>query len=472
MNQLSKRLAARARAGLRRGLLACWILLVATPAVRAGNLWVAGTNLYGTYAAPVGDGGAVAVSASRDHVLALRADGTLLGWGYEGDKHTQPPAGLSNVVAVAAGMLHNLALKSDGTVVAWGFDGAGMTRVPAGLGGVVAVAAGDFHSLALTRGGRVVGWGYGGGGRTSPPSWLSGVVAIAAGRDHSLALKGDGTVVGWGQNDTGQASPPPGLGNVTAIAAGSSHNLALKSDGRVVAWGSNGQGESAVPAGLSGVVGVAAGNDFSLALRSDGTVVGWGGNEAGQLNLPAGGVVAIAAGGWQSVAVTSDASVTFGGEPRSVSIPAGSSALFAFEVSGGAPSGYQWYFNGQPMPGGTSSNLVLTFPGLGRAGTYQVSATFGGATVWSTPAVLQLAGGLSIASMSRQGDGSVDLLAGGFGGEPLVESDLTGWSLQSSSDLFVWADLGAPGSLSVGQWLLRAPPDPSPTRFFRLRQAP
>jgi hypothetical protein len=59
------------------------------------------------------------------------------------------PAGLSNVTAIAAGGLHSLALKSDGTVVGWGDDSYGQVTPPAGLSNVTAIAAGFGHSLAL-----------------------------------------------------------------------------------------------------------------------------------------------------------------------------------------------------------------------------------------------------------------------------------------------------------------------------------
>src|SRR5437764_6295605 len=50
---------------------------------------------------------------------------------------------------VAAGQIHNLALKQDGTVLAWGWNGFGQSSVPAGLSGVVAMAGAYGHSLAL-----------------------------------------------------------------------------------------------------------------------------------------------------------------------------------------------------------------------------------------------------------------------------------------------------------------------------------
>ena len=48
---------------------------------------------------------------------------------------------VDNVVAIAAGDYHSLALKSDGTVVGWGYNVNNQTTVPAGLSNVVAIAA-------------------------------------------------------------------------------------------------------------------------------------------------------------------------------------------------------------------------------------------------------------------------------------------------------------------------------------------
>ena len=56
------------------------------------------------------------------------------------------------MVAIAAGLNHSLALKADGTVVAWGFNPDGQSTIPAGLTGVISIAAGGNFSLALTDG--------------------------------------------------------------------------------------------------------------------------------------------------------------------------------------------------------------------------------------------------------------------------------------------------------------------------------
>ncbi|MGH7967843.1 MAG: RCC1 domain-containing protein, partial [Limisphaerales bacterium] len=78
----------------------------------------------------------VAISAGESHNLALRADGTVWAWGWNGfgqlgngttnDAHTPVQvSGLSNVVAISGRAYHCLALKSDGTVWAWGWNSFG-----------------------------------------------------------------------------------------------------------------------------------------------------------------------------------------------------------------------------------------------------------------------------------------------------------------------------------------------------------
>jgi hypothetical protein len=67
----------------------------------------------------------------------------------------------------------------------------------------------------------------------------------------------------------------------------------------------NQNGQTNVPAGLSNVVAIAAGGYHSLALKNDGTVVSWGMNTYGQTNVPSGltNAIAIAAGEYDSLAL-------------------------------------------------------------------------------------------------------------------------------------------------------------------------
>jgi len=104
--------------------------------LRADGTVVAwGSNRYGQTNVPPGLTNIVAIAAGRYHSLALQRDGTVVGWGLlylhwprcPDEASCSPlfvpataPAGLSNVVAIAGGGAHCLALKSDGTVVGWG----------------------------------------------------------------------------------------------------------------------------------------------------------------------------------------------------------------------------------------------------------------------------------------------------------------------------------------------------------------
>lgn len=86
---------------------------------------------------------------------------------------------------------------------------------------------------------------------------------------------------------------------VVQVAAGGQHTLALTNTGRIIAWGDNRSGqlgnratmpsrmpvETELGGALAGkrVVAVAAGGSFSLALTSEGRVFAWGLNDQGQL---------------------------------------------------------------------------------------------------------------------------------------------------------------------------------------------
>jgi alpha-tubulin suppressor-like RCC1 family protein len=56
------------------------------------------------------------------------------------------------VKAIAAGEVHTVALKVDGTVVGWGRNFYGQTNTPVGLANVIAIAAGGAHTVAITDG--------------------------------------------------------------------------------------------------------------------------------------------------------------------------------------------------------------------------------------------------------------------------------------------------------------------------------
>jgi hypothetical protein len=56
----------------------------------------------------------------------------------------------NDFVAISAGYGHSLALKSDGSIVGWGYNSFGQATPPNG-NDFVAVVAGDRHGLAIKR---------------------------------------------------------------------------------------------------------------------------------------------------------------------------------------------------------------------------------------------------------------------------------------------------------------------------------
>ncbi len=130
------------------------------------------------------------------------------------------PQGLDNVTAIASAQICLMALRGDGTVVVWGYNGDHQSAVPADLGKVTAIAIGSGSSpccLALQEDGTVSAWGGNTNGQCDVPADLAGVTAIAAGVNHCLALKEDGTVRAWGDNTDGQCDVPAGLSGVVDI---------------------------------------------------------------------------------------------------------------------------------------------------------------------------------------------------------------------------------------------------------------
>src|SRR5215213_3759703 len=62
----------------------------------------------------------VKIASGDAHNVALRADGTVIACGSNDEGQCNVPAGLTGVVDVVAGFEFSLALKSDGTLVGWG----------------------------------------------------------------------------------------------------------------------------------------------------------------------------------------------------------------------------------------------------------------------------------------------------------------------------------------------------------------
>jgi alpha-tubulin suppressor-like RCC1 family protein len=201
-------------------------------AVKSDNTVVGwGDGMEGQTHVPGGLANVKAVAAGSWSGLALQSNGTVVALGLE--NHTgegSVPAGLSGVVAIAASsalpgsyVAHSLALKSNGTIVGWGDNSKGQISIPASAARASAISAGGNYSMAL------IG--------QSAPGAPTGVIATAADSAASVAWNapiGDGNSPITGYTVT---SSPGGKTcstsgalscNVTGLANGTAYTFTVK----------------------------------------------------------------------------------------------------------------------------------------------------------------------------------------------------------------------------------------------------
>lgn len=332
-----------------------------------------GDNAAGQITIPEEACNVIAIAGGLQHSLALRSDGVVVCWGTNDYNQCIRPDDATNVVAIAAGYFHSLALREDGQVVAWGagtdhtsFPHYGQSAVPSSATNITSIAAGGYHSLALREDGTLLPWGLNNEGQLNIPESATNVVAIAAGHGHNLVLKSNGTLAAWGNNLFGSTNVPPEATNIVAIAAAGWHCLALRDDGTLFGWGWTNFGQALVPASLVDVQSLAAGRFHSLALKSDGTVVGWGLNIGGQCappGSPLGGTAVIAANSLHSVAMTSDGTVVAWGENSSGQTNSPASATNVVAIAAGPAHNLALQADGAVVGWGDDTYGQATFPG-------------------------------------------------------------------------------------------------------------
>jgi len=223
-----------------------------------GTLWAWGGRLFGLEGSlptrtltevpqRIGtDSDWVRVSANWNQTLALKADGSLWGWGWNtcggltttstnwvGNPHRIGRDNDWSDVRAGAGQV--LALKRDGTLWTWGQNNYGQVGDGTTSNRFIpfqvttsrqwkAIAAGHFNSYAIARDGTIWGWGLcplgvGRGANDLVPALLdpgSNWVAISSSDYCLLALRNDGTLWVYGQN-AGSVAPAYATNYTTAF---------------------------------------------------------------------------------------------------------------------------------------------------------------------------------------------------------------------------------------------------------------
>jgi hypothetical protein len=287
---------------------------------------------------------------------ALKADGSVVSWGYGGtggDNSAVASQLSSGVRQIFSAGTAFAALKTDGSIVSWGNgDGGGNSSAVASQlsSGVNQIFSSYGAFAALKADGSVVSWGNAGGGGDSSAvtSQLSaGVRQIVSTANAFAALKSDGSVVSWGSDvgTIGSAVASQLSSGVRQIVSTTNAFAALKAGGSVVTWGkAYGGGDSTAVTSLlsSGVSQIFASANAFAALKGDGSVVTWGdggsgGDSSAVANLLLSGVSQIFSTGTAFAALKTDGSVVtwgywgYGGNSHAVAsqLSSGVSQIFS-----------------------------------------------------------------------------------------------------------------------------------------------
>ncbi len=264
----------------------------------------------------VAEGGFKAVSAGSSHSCGIRADDTIVCWGFDGQRRTDAPTG--GFKAVSAGSSHSCGIRIDDSIVCWGDNRYGWLDAP--TGSFKAVSVGGTQSCGIRTNNTNICWGLG-DTLGSPfkavsvgPDYSCGItnrsdesivcagnapasdpegsfkavsaggshVSVVGGGSHFCGIRTDDTIACWGDNRYTQTDAPEGT--FKALSAGGVHSCGLRTGGSIFCWGNNGNGQTDAPTGRFKAV--SAGHDHTCAIRADDSIVCWGFNGLGQADAP------------------------------------------------------------------------------------------------------------------------------------------------------------------------------------------
>ena len=462
------------------------------------------------------------VSCSRDSTAAIKTDGTLWVWGYNDsrklgtndltDRSTPVTtfAGGTDWKQVSVSAFNMAAVKTDGTLWTWGYNGRGQlgngittsnisTPVTTSTGGTnwKQVSVGYYHTAALKTDGTLWTWGdyfselgmlgkgdYFSTRRDKPSSifqattnWADtattepeDLYTISAGYGFSSAIKTDGTLWTWGNGDSGALGNAVTTGNISTpvttfaggtdwkqVSGGTSHTSAIKTDGTLWTWGFGNQGRlgnANITDRSTPVTTFAGGTNWkqvsvsafnASAIKTDGTLWTWGFGSNGRLG-----------NGGNAFGVVSTPVTTFAGGTNWKQSLTIFSATFAIKTDGTLWSWGSGNYGqlGNGITTGNISTPITTFAGgsnwkqIGggaNTGTPVAVKTDGTLWTWGLGGSGRLGNGITTGNISTP----ITTFAGGTNWKQVTNGRDSTLAIKTDGTLWTWG-VGSRGQLGNG----------------------
>ncbi len=323
------------------------------------------------------------------HGTLLRADGTVLGWGYDSPAYHQDevPADLANVVEIAVGHVHSAAITADGRFVGSGGSLDGQLSPPAGSDRWAAVSAAGFHTAGVQEDGRVVAFGGSESEKANSPPDGTNTVAVALGDTFLAALRCDGSVVVWTLDGASHLPVPANLEPAVEIAAGQDRIVTRHASGVVRSWSPTSGALLSVPEAATNVIKLAVCDGLVLAQQADGGLMSWGDGEVPQ-PLPAAVEPAGVFAGYGRAGLIARLAIEH--PPATAVVSAGDPVAFHVTAWAAGDLHYQWLHAGSPVQDATNAWLLLPRVAAGDRSTYAVQTWTDDAALESAPALLEV----------------------------------------------------------------------------------